>query len=43
MRIGCILPLAKYLKRVDVPKRGLEPPRIAPHAPEACVYTNFTT
>lgn len=26
-----------------VPRRGLEPPRVAPHEPESCVSTNFTT
>ena len=26
-----------------VPKAGLEPAQLAPHAPETCVSTNFTT
>ncbi|MEN9916148.1 MAG: hypothetical protein RLY40_80 [Pseudomonadota bacterium] len=26
-----------------VPRRGLEPPRVAPQVPETCVSTNFTT
>lgn len=26
-----------------VPRRGLEPPRVASHVPETCVSTNFTT
>ncbi len=26
-----------------VPGTGLEPARLAPHAPQACVSTNFTT
>lgn len=26
-----------------VPKEGLEPSQLAPHAPETCVSTNFTT
>ncbi len=26
-----------------VPKAGLEPARLATHAPETCVSTNFTT
>lgn len=28
---------------VMVPRAGLEPARIAPHAPKACVSANFTT
>ena len=28
---------------VQVPKAGLEPAQLAPHAPETCVSTNFTT
>lgn len=28
---------------VLVPRRGLEPPRLAAHPPQGCVYTNFTT
>ena len=27
----------------DMPKAGLEPARLAPQTPQACVYTNFTT
>jgi hypothetical protein len=27
----------------NVPKAGLEPAQLAPHAPETCVSTNFTT
>ncbi len=26
-----------------MPRRGLEPPRVASHVPETCVSTNFTT
>lgn|GEM_PF-6965978 len=26
-----------------VPGRGLEPPHLAAHPPQGCVYTNFTT
>ena len=26
-----------------MPKEGLEPSQLAPHAPETCVSTNFTT
>ena len=29
--------------REMVPRRGLEPPRVASHVPETCVSTNFTT
>ena len=28
---------------VIVPKAGLEPAQLSPHAPETCVSTNFTT
>ena len=31
------------LKSDLVPKEGLEPPRLAAYAPQAYVYTNFTT
>ena len=30
-------------KRILVPRRGLEPPQVAPQVPETCVSTNFTT
>ncbi len=32
-----------HLQFLSVGMRGLEPPWIAPYAPEAYVYTNFTT
>ena len=28
---------------LTVPRTGLEPARIAPHAPQACLSTNFNT
>ena len=31
------------LYSVSVPKTGIEPARVAPHAPQACASTNFAT
>ena len=33
----------KPLSTILVPERGLEPPHLAAHPPQGCVYTNFTT
>ncbi len=33
----------QHSSRIVVGTRGLEPPWIAPHAPEACASTNFAT
>jgi hypothetical protein len=33
----------KSLYYKDMPRRGLEPPRLAALVPETSVYTNFTT
>ena len=38
-----IIPLVLLSAQKMVPKGGLEPPWVAPHAPQTCVSTNSTT
>ena len=42
-RLAKVLAIARCFLVINVPTRGLEPPHLAAYAPQAYVYTNFTT